>query len=170
MAQGARLATTDSVSELMRRYWSRLSPLPGGKKLFSFFVGRMAPYTGTIGATIMELRPGYSKVILRDRRRVRNHLRSIHAIALMNLAEVSTGLAMLVSLPDDARGILAGLSMEYKKKARGLLTAECHCNISSSNERREVEIEGVIKNSEDEIVAIGKARWLIGPTKKKEAA
>ena len=164
------MATTDSVSERMRRYWSRLAPLPGGKKLFSFFVGCLAPYTGTIGATILELRPGYSKVQLRDRRKVRNHLRSIHAIALMNLAEVSTGLAMLVSLPDDARGILAGLSMDYLKKARGLLTAECHCDIDSSSERREVEIEGTIKNIDGEIVAIGKARWLIGPVRVEEAA
>ena len=167
---GNDVAKTDSISERLRRTWEWLAPWPGGKRFFSFLVGRMAPYTGTIGAVFVELRAGYSQVQLRDRRRVRNHLRSVHAIALMNLAEVSTGMAMLMSLPADARGILAGLSMDYKKKARGLLTAECHCEIESSNERREVEIEGVIRDREGDVVAVGRARWLIGPVGETRAA
>ena len=35
--------------------WTRCSKLPMGNQLFSFFLGRMARYTGTIGATVVEL-------------------------------------------------------------------------------------------------------------------
>ncbi len=147
----------------VRKLWDRLSPLPAGKLLFSLALGRMAPYTGSMGARVTELRPGYAKVQLRDRRRVRNHLNSIHAIALANLGEVSSGIAVMYALPDEARGILTGLSVDYLKKARGTLTAECACGLPDWSQRAEHELESVIRDESGDIVARVRPRWLIGP-------
>lgn len=157
---------TERTGALIRSTWSRLSPLPGGKRVFSRLIGTLAPYTGTIDPLVVELGPGHARVELEDRRRVRNHLRSVHAIALMNLAEVATGLAISAGLPDDARGILSGLSIEYLKKARGRLTAECDCEIPSGSERREYEVVGVIRDRSGDEVARATARWLIGPRRR----
>ena len=143
--------------------WRRLSGKPGGKWLFSVMVGRMAPYTGTISPRVDELRPGYARVHLTDRRAVRNHLRSVHAIALMNLAEVASGLAMLAGLSADARAILTGLSIEYVKKARGTLVAESSFEPPKSTERREHVIPAVIRDAGGDEVARAEARWLVGP-------
>src|SRR5262249_46661447 len=127
----------------LRALWNGLRPIPGGRFLFSKLLGVAAPYTGTVGAQIVDLAPGYARVALRDRRSVRNHLGSIHAIALANLAEMGTGLAFNVGLPDGARGILTGISLEYVKKARGRLTIECRCDPPQTNERREFDVAGV---------------------------
>ena len=157
------MSSQGSLSAQIRSTWDKLSPLPMGKWLFSQGLGRMAPYSGSVGALVDELRPGYARVQLRDRKKVRNHLNSVHAIALMNLGEISTGLALMSAMPDDARGILAGLCMDYHKKARGLLTAECSCEAPSSSERKEYEVIGEIKDESGEVVATARARWLIGP-------
>ena len=154
-----------SVSEQLQKNWQRLSGLPGGKRLFSAMIGKMAPYTGSIGAVVEELRPGYARVILHDRRKVRNHLDCVHAVALINLGEVTTGLACMSGMPRDARGILKGLSIEYHKKARGRLTAECHCEIPSTSERQQYQVEGQIRDREGTLVSTVHATWLIGPRK-----
>ena len=167
------MSAKKSVAVQVRSQWERLKGLPGGKRIFSWGLGRTAPYTGTIGALVDELEPGYAKVLLTDRKKVRNHLNSIHAIALMNLGEVTTGLAVLSGMPDDARGILAGLSMEYHKKGRGTLTAECRCDLPKTSERQEYTIIGEIRDAGGELVATASARWLIGPMesgRKGEAA
>lgn len=158
------------LSTRIQKQWAMLSNKPGGKWLFSAGIGMMAPYSGTIGCLVDELRPGYAKVLLKDRKKVRNHLKSIHAIALINLGEISTGLATMSGMPDDARGILSGLSIEYHKKARGLLTAECHADIPSTSERKTYEVEGKIYDSSGDCVATVTAKWLIGPAKTSSTA
>lgn len=147
----------------IRARWDRLSPLPMGKTLFSLLLGRLVPYTGSIGARVEELRPGHAVVTLRDRRRVRNHLRSVHAVALLNLAEVTSGLALNYALPPDARSILRALSMEYHKKARGTLTATCDTPVPADSAEREYELETVVRDAAGDVVATARARWLVGP-------
>ena len=121
------------------------------------------PYTGSLRSSVALLEPGHCVITLPDRRRIRNHLNSVHAIALCNLGEETTGLALMNSLPDNTRGILTGISADYVKKARGLLTAECYCDIPDGNEKCEHTVKSDIRDAEGELVATVCARWLIGP-------
>jgi len=130
-------------------------------------LGFMIPYTGSIHPLVLELRPGYAKVQMRDRRAVRNHLRSIHAIALMNLGEVTTGLAMTLAMPDGARGIVTALSMEYVKKARGLLTAECTAPPFDATVSAQHDFHADIVDASGDVVARATAHWLVGPVAPK---
>ncbi|QRK04461.1 DUF4442 domain-containing protein [Archangium violaceum] len=150
-------------SETLRRAWSLLRHAPGGGVLMGQLLGNFAPYTGTIRPEVLSLEEGYTRVRMRDRRAVRNHLRSVHAIALMNLGEVATGVAMMSSLPEGLRGIITHLEMDYLKKARGPITAECRAPAAVPNERREYDVQADLTDESGQLVARARARWLIGP-------
>lgn len=161
---------SDAPGQRLLSLWTRLSSRTGGKWLFSRIVGRYAPYTGTIGAVIEELRPGYARATLRDRHRVRNHLRSIHAVALVNLGEVVSGLAMLTALPPGIRGIVTGLSMEYTKKARGTLTADSQVLLPPMLASQTLQLVAEIRDEEGDVVARATVHWLVGPDRKASGA
>lgn len=132
--------------------WKILSKLPGGPWLFSRLLGFFVPYTGTIGASVVSLRPGHARATLRDRRAVRNHLGSIHALALGNLGEMTLGLAMIAMQPKNGRFIPVRLEMEYLKKARGPLSCEVDLPYVDWPDQGDWQGEALIKDASGDTV------------------
>lgn len=155
--------STNPERNFIRDVWNRLVRIPGGKRLYSRLVGQMAPYTSSMSALVQELGEGYSRVTLSDRRAVRNHLSCIHAVALANLVELTGNLALGYSLPNDARFIVAGMSLDYIKKARGTITGECHTPPIESSARQEYEVHVTLRDEGGDIVVEGVLRTLVGP-------
>lgn len=145
----------------LKRAWNTLAPLPLGKWLFSRMLGFMIPYTGSISPYVVEVSAGRAQVRIHDKRNVRNHLRSFHALALANLGEVTTGLALHFALHDEGRAILVKLETEYIKKARGIVTALATCSPSVSPFKGVHVVEAQLFDNKQELVALTRASWLI---------
>ncbi len=150
------------------KMWNRYGGSALGRKVFSYILGRTAPYSGTIKAEVLSLEPGSVQVALKDRRSVRNHLNSVHAIALANLGELASGLAMISAVPPNTRAIVVNLEIEYLKKARGRLIATGSATPPESiSESINSLALAEIKDTEDDIVSRVKVHWRLSPKEDK---
>ena len=103
--------------------YRNLARWPAGRWLFSRLVCWKAPYFSSIAPRIETLEPGRCIATLRHRRAVTNHIGTVHAIALCNLAEFTGGLACDAGIPASMRWIPKGMAVAYLKKAVGTMRA-----------------------------------------------
>lgn len=151
----------ENPSTELNRWWSLLSRFPVGRWIFSKLLGLMVPYTRSIKCTVLQFEPGYAEVLLYDRWRVRNHLGSVHAVALANVGELATGLSLISGLSPHLRAILTGLDVRYTKKARGSLVAEAKCTVPEVVSEVNHPVEATVRDSDGDTVAIVTAHWRV---------
>jgi acyl-coenzyme A thioesterase PaaI-like protein len=142
--------------------WRRCAGLPFGSAVFSMLFARQVPYSGSIGATVVALEPGHAKLALSDRRAVRNHLGSIHAVALTNLGELASGLAMTTALPAGVRGIVLRIETVFTKKARGTLVCDCQVTVPEVTGDVNHDVHAEIRDAGGDIVASVRVVWRLG--------
>lgn len=109
--------------------WKKITAIPGGKIIFSRMVCVKAPFFQTIRPLITKLDTETCEVRMSKRRAVTNHIGTVHAIAMCNMAELSGGLLTDVLVPAKThRWIPKTMQVEYLKKAetnlRAVATAE----------------------------------------------
>ncbi len=149
-----------SRQEQLAKLWNRCIGLPAGRWVFSRLFGWFVPYSGSIRATVQELGPGYCRTTIEDRRALRNHLRSVHAVALVNAGEMTSGLAMTLALAPDIRGIVTSLGADYLKKARGRLVATATVTVPPvGNLPVDHRVETTITDQSGEIVCRVTTVW-----------
>lgn len=132
--------------------WRRLSGYPLGKQLFSKGVCLKAPYFSTIKPLMLELDSGWAVAEIRDRRAVHNHIGSVHAIALCNLAEFCAGVVSEASMPSGMRWIPAGMQVRYLGRAEGTLRAEARMRDVVVGEKGAIPVLVEVKTTAGELV------------------
>ena len=103
--------------------WQSFASKPAGKWAFSRLLCLKAPYFGSIRPRFAELRPEYCEVRMRKRRAVLNHIGTVHAVAMCNMAELAGGTMTEVTVPPTLRWIPKGMTVQYLKMARTNLVA-----------------------------------------------
>ena len=117
----ATTSVTDTPSAVMSLY-RRTVRLPQGRRLFSLLFSLKAPYFATVRPRFVELRPDRAELVVRKRRRVHNHIGTVHVIAICNGLEAAMGALAEVSVPAHKRWIPKGMEVAYTAKATSDIT------------------------------------------------
>jgi acyl-coenzyme A thioesterase PaaI-like protein len=134
------------------KMYNKISQLPAGNWLFSKAVCFVAPYFGSIKPRFDELRPNFCQVSIKKRRSVQNHIGTVHAIAMCNMAELAGGTMTDISVPKGARWIPAGMTVKYVKKAKTNLIAVADGTGLDWTVNGDVVVPVVVKDTHGETV------------------
>jgi acyl-coenzyme A thioesterase PaaI-like protein len=111
------------------KIYNSLQGFPMGKRLFSYLTCKSAPYFGSIKPLFVELAPGRCVILMKKRKSITNHIKTVHAIAMCNLVELAGGVCTDVSLPEGVRWIPRGMTVEYLALAKTDLTGICNIDL-----------------------------------------
>ena len=140
--------------------WHKTKGIPVvGPRLFSFAFGQKAPYFASIRPRFTVVEPNHTELVIPKRRRVKNHIGTVHAIALCNGLEAAMGALAEVSIPADKRWIPKGMEVTYTAKASSDITCVAETDaeqwtsddpdlpvrVWATREDGETVIEGVIR-------------------------
>ena len=118
----------------------QLHPYPAF--LLSFIIGRIVPFTGTAGVRYEKMSRHEVIVSLSNSRRVRNHIRQVHAAAMMLLAETATGMVVGMNVPDDKIPLLKSMQTDFVKRSSGAIRA-----VATLSEQQMAQIKSQDKGS-----------------------
>ena len=153
------------MSASVLQLYNKLTRQPFGHWLFSRLICFKAPYFGSIKPRMTLLEPNRAQATIKHRRSITNHLGTVHAIALCNLAEFTGGLMTGVSIPASMRWIPRGMAVEYLKKAvgtqRGVATPEFPPREAS--EGYELPVNVVVTDPQGEVVFKARISMWVSP-------
>jgi acyl-coenzyme A thioesterase PaaI-like protein len=139
--------------------WTKTGSLPQGTRIFSRLFTLRAPYFASIRPRFTDIRPNHAELVIPKRRRVHNHIGTVHAIALCNGLEAAMGALAEATIPANKRWIPKGMEVAYTAKADSDITCtadtdpeqwtsddpELPVRVRGVRADGEVVIEGVIR-------------------------
>ncbi|POA98356.1 DUF4442 domain-containing protein [Chromobacterium sinusclupearum] len=109
----------------MSRIADKVGKLPVGwrRPVLSMMFGKIVPFLATAGLRFEEVGHDRLTVSIRNRKKVQNHIRGVHAAAMALLAETSTGFVVGMNMPDDKLMLLKSMKVNYIKRSQGDMRA-----------------------------------------------
>jgi len=141
-----------SKNPFLSQYIS-LAKYPFGKKLFSMYFAHRVPYFKSISPLMTHVDQESAEVLIKKRRRVFNHLKTVHAIAIANGLEMAMGGLAEASIPKHLRWIPKGMRIQYTTKAT--TDIRCVATIESEWQPGDYAIKVTAYDNKDNIVTDG---------------
>lgn len=148
--------------------YRKFNGVPFGNVFFSKAICFKAPYFKSIKPVFSELKEGFGKVTIKNRKRVQNHIGSVNAGALCTLAELVGGSTVEASLPSHLRWIPKGMSVEYLGMGKTDLTATCDLLSVDWQDSMELPVAVDVRDTSGEMVFRAVINFYISLKPKRE--
>jgi len=113
------------------KIFDKFCKYPLGRKLFSSYAARKAPYFSSVSPLIKTMEPNYCQIFIKKTKKVQNHIGTMHVIAIANGLEMAMGFMAESSIPKHLRWIPKSMNLEYPNK--GVTDILCTAKIKASD-------------------------------------
>ncbi|WP_430459626.1 DUF4442 domain-containing protein [Thalassolituus sp. LLYu03] len=163
------MAKTNRLSSVV----NKVNNLPESIRpwVLSKVMGRVIPFAGTSGTRVEKLSPTECVIVMRNKKKVQNHIGSVHAAAMGLLAESATGFMTGMSVPDDRIIVIRKMELEYLKRASGDMKAVASFSAEQlafvqTTEKGEIQVPVVITDASGTETVKATMIWAWTPKKK----
>lgn len=162
------------MANQISRMVGKLDKLPPKlrQKAQTLMLGTFVPFLGTAGIKFEEVTEARVVVSVKNRRRVQNHVKGVHAAAMALLAETATGFAVGINLPDDKLPLIKTMKVDYQKRSTGDMRAVAALRPEQiaamrSEEKGSVTVPVEITDESGEAPIVCEMVWAWVPKKKR---
>ncbi len=152
---------------------SKINLLPevARSRVLTAFFGKTVKFVGTAGAKVEELSDNRCVVTLKNRKRIQNHIGSVHAVANALIAETATGFVVGMNVPDSAVPVIKTMKLDYVKRSAGDMKAEAQLtadqiNAIQTQEKGEITVAVTITDAEGKEPVVAEMVWAWTPKRR----
>lgn len=160
----------------MCRMVDKTTSLPAGMRswVITRMFGKFVPFLGTAGLVFEEVGRERMVVSVKNRKKVQNHIKGLHAAAMALLAETASGFVVGMNVPDDKLMLLKSMKVSYYKRAQGDMRAVATLNAEQVQrmfveDKGDVLVDVVVTDESGESPIVCEMVWAWVPKKRKEA-
>lgn len=139
--------------------------------LLSKVIGRVVRFAGTAGTRVEKLTPNECIIVMRNKKKVQNHIGSVHAAAMALMAESATGFITGLTVPDSRILVVRNMDLEYIRRATGDMKAVAsfsdeQVDYIKNTEKGDIEVPVVVTDSTGTETVKARMVWAWTPKKR----
>jgi uncharacterized protein (TIGR00369 family) len=153
---------TNELQKTVKRFMEMPKPLR--MPMLSYALGNLVRYVGTTGIRFEAMTEREVVVALSNRKKVQNHIKQIHAGAMILLAETASGMVVAMNVADDCVPVIKTLKADFVKRSKGHMMATARLTdeqieLIRSTQKGETTVEVQVTDAEGKEPVLVLAIW-----------
>ncbi|TAF67863.1 MAG: DUF4442 domain-containing protein [Cytophagales bacterium] len=147
-------------------------PTEQRSKMLNAFLSNQVKFLATTDTLIEKMSPNETIVTIANQTKVQNHIGTVHAAAMILVAETATGMVVGMNMPDDKVQVAKSVNTKFIKIAKGGLKAiatltDEQRRLIQTTEKGEVQVAVKVTDETGNEPIISEITWAWFPKEKK---